>query len=331
MLTTKDRVLLRLFQADGFVSGEEISNRLGISRASVNAAVKTLKSEGYNIESVTNKGYKINGSAGKLTAGEIAFFLGEERSERMTFLKSVDSTNNYLKKLCSDGGAQKGECVVADRQTGGKGRMGRRFFSAENAGIYLSYSIDTKDASPAEISEITAWGAVTVCRAVEEAVGISCGIKWVNDIIIDNKKIAGILTELSVEGESGRIQSVIMGIGVNVNNSETDFPDEISNIASSLKIVSGRELNRAKLCAVIIKKLDEMCADFPRKREDYYRDYKNYCRILGKKVTVVKPNGSRDAVVLDIDPNFGLEVDYGNETEVLRGGEISIKKIYGGE
>ena len=330
MISTRDFVLYILKTADEFVSGESISERMGISRAAVNTAVKALRNDGYEIESITNKGYRLIGGSETLCLGEMLEYTGTERTESINILEKVDSTNNYLKNLCAEGKAKEGSCVIADCQTKGKGRRGRRFESKSGVGVYLSYVLDAKGVDTSKISEITAWGAVAVREAIEEVCGVSCGIKWVNDIIFEGMKICGILTELSVEAESGNIQNIIMGIGINVNNDKSDFPKEIQNIASSLKIICGREISRAALCAAVIRHLDRLCADFPENRKYYLEQYRKNCVITGREITVVRGENERKGTALGIDEHFGLEVKYDNgDCENVIGGEVSVKGIYG--
>ncbi len=328
MISTKDFVLYLLKQQNGFVSGEEISEKIGISRAAVNTAVKTLRSEGYSIESSTNKGYCLTEGEEHLILGEILPFLSIDRAKRVIMLDNVTSTNTFLKKAAGNG-AEIGTCVIADAQTAGKGRFGRHFESAKGAGIYLSYLLDTAGLSPAVMSEITAWGAVAVREAIEKVCEIPCGIKWVNDLVINRKKVCGILTELSVEAESGRIQTAVMGIGMNVNQDAGDFSSEIRPIATSLKIEAGQSFSRAKLCAEIIKRLDQLCRDFPSKREYYLTQYRKHTVILGKSVTVIRGEEKKQGRAVSIDNHFGLTIQYkSGQTETVTGGEVSIKGFY---
>ncbi len=330
MLSTKDQVIYQLRQTHGFISGEEISRSLGVSRAAVNTAVKALRSDGYEIESITNKGYRLVKGEEKLLLGEMLSWLDPVRAERVTVLSAVDSTNTYLKSAAANGTAKPGDCVIADMQTGGKGRFGRRFESEKGLGIYCSYLLEVGDLSPAAVSEITAWGAVAVREAIQEVCGISCGIKWVNDLVVDRKKVCGILTELSVEGESGRIQSAVMGIGINVNHDLQDFPPALRGMAGSLKLAAGKPFSRARLCAALIDRLDALCRDFPARREEYHAAYRAHTVLLGQTVTLLRGGVERVGKAIDIDPHFGLVVQYPDGvTETVTGGEVSVKGFYG--
>ena len=329
MITTKDYVLYRLKTADGALSGEAISAELKISRAAVNTAVKALKAEGYRIESAPNRGYRLTGGEERLSVGEILPYLAPERAGSVTVLESVTSTNDYLKNLALKGKAVAGDCVIADQQTGGKGRRGRRFASPKGKGLYFSVLLDTKELPAETLAELTAWGAVAAAEAIEEVCGVSPGIKWVNDLVYGTKKLCGILTELSLEAETGRVQSVVMGIGINVNETEKEFPDEIAGIAASLRMICGKTVSRAKLCAALIKSLDRMCLDFPEKKERYLAAYRERCAILGKTVTIEKPDGTLRGKSEAIDDNFRLVVRSGDGTRTtLNSGEVSVKGFY---
>ncbi|MBQ7725937.1 MAG: biotin--[Clostridia bacterium] len=329
-MLTKDFVLYQLKTKNGFVSGEEISRSLGVSRAAVNAAVKSLRDGGYRIESVTNKGYRFFGGDETLSLGEMLPWLEEKEAERITVLSRVDSTNTYLKNAAACGKATPGAFVITNEQTAGKGRLGRRFESAAGAGIYCSYLLETKNLSPADLPEITAWGAVAVRSAIEEVCGVSCGIKWVNDLVFGRQKVCGILTELSVEGESGRIQSAVIGIGINVRQKPEDFPPALRAMATSLESAAGRPVSRAHLCAVLLKNLDRLCADFPAQREQYLADYRRHTVILGQTVTLLSGNDRKTGKAVGIDPHFGLIWENADgTTETVSGGEISVQGFYG--
>ena len=330
MITTKDYVLYRLKTADGYLSGEEISAERKVSRAAVNTAVKALKAEGYKIESVPNKGYRLTGGEERLSAGEILPYLPRQRAGSLTVLESVTSTNDTLKDLAAKGEAVAGDCVIADHQIGGKGRRGRRFFSPKGKGLYLSFLLDPKELPAGTLAELTAWGAVATAQAIEEVCGVSPGIKWVNDLVYGTKKLCGILTELSLEAETGRVQSVVMGIGINVSGTAAEFPPEIAEIATSLQEICGKTVSRAKLCAAVIEKLDKMCLDFPGKKEQYLAAYRQRCAVLGKTVTIEKPDGTVFGTAQAVDEQFRLSVRLPDGTvQTVSSGEVSVKGFYG--
>jgi len=325
---TKEEVLSILTRENDFISGEKISSSLGVSRAAVNAAVKSLRADGYVITSVTNRGYKLESSPDRMSSTELSAAIGPDRFKNVIFYESCDSTNTRLKALSSEG-APSGTVAIADEQTGGKGRRGRSFKSPAGCGIYLSYLL-RPEASPEQISEITAWTAVAICKAISSVCNINPSIKWVNDILWNGGKLCGILTELSVESESMHIDSCIIGIGINVNESPEDFPEEIRSIATSLRQACGTTQNRALLAAALISELDQMAADFPNGRAPYLDFYRKHNVTCGKPIDVYKTIGGtpRRADAIAIGDNFSLHVRYNDGTEEdLISGEVTIRGV----
>ena len=312
---TKNTILAILKKNNDYISGEKISKELNISRAAVNLSIKNLRKEGYNILSSTNKGYKLNNDPDLLNKGEFINILGTN-IKRVIVLESVDSTNNYLKKLALEK-AKDGQIVVANEQTKGRGRMGRDFICSKGKGIYLSYLI-RPNITLANIIGITAWASVAVCNAIEKVYGIYPKIKWVNDILLNDKKISGILTEAVVEDND--MKYMIIGIGINVN--EESFPDEIKNIASSLYLETNKKINRIILIDELIKQLDIMNKKWPND-EEYYNKYINNSIVLNNEIRVIKGNHEIEAKVISIDKDFALVLEDGNR---INSGEISIRK-----
>lgn len=325
---TKDSVLTILRNENNYISGEKISNLLGVSRAAVNTAVKTLRSEGYEILSSTNKGYCLKAVPNSLTANELSAYLPTERMQSVLCVDSVDSTNNRLRELALSG-APGGQIVIANEQMNGRGRRGRDYISPKDKGIYLSMLFHP-DSLPSDIVEITAWTAVAVNHAIQTVCGFRAGIKWVNDLVIDQRKVCGILTEMSVESESGYIQYVIIGIGINVNEIEADFPEEIRNVATSLSMETNTEYSRAQLASEIIKELDRMCKAWPREKQNFLDAYRQDNITLGKDIVIVRGSEEKEGVAVSIDDNFSLNVQYKDGSyENLSNGEVSIRGLYG--
>lgn len=323
---TRDKVLAILKQNNDYVSGEKISAGLGVSRMAVSQAVKSLRNDGYNIISVTNKGYLLqeNPQIDKLTIGELMTYLPEERIERILCLDTIDSTNTKLRELAFDN-APTGYVVIANQQTNGRGRRGRSFVSPKDTGIYMSILL-RPDCLPHECPTITAWTAVSVCNAIEKVTGISPSIKWVNDLLINNKKICGILSELSVESEGGHVQHIIVGIGINTNEESEDFPDEIKNIATSIYAETGKKTTRAQLAAEIINELDTMMKNWPHERDQYLEQYRKRNITTGKDIQVLSGSSGKNAKALEINEDFSLKVMYEDKTIAdLSSGEISTK------
>ena len=224
----RDDVLLLLTEAEGYLSGEEMREKLGVSRAAVSQAVRALRADGYDIDAVTNRGYCLRARPDTLTAGDVLSYLPEARRATVRCFAQIDSTNSYLKAEAMRG-APDGLCAIADRQTAGRGRAGRPFRSDAGQGVYLSMLLRPACAATAAMT-VTAHVAVAVCRALE-ACGVQPGIKWTNDLVLGTKKLCGILTELTVEAETGTIDSIVAGIGVNVRQRPEDFPPELRAIA----------------------------------------------------------------------------------------------------
>jgi len=325
-MNTQDKVLAILAREKRYVSGEEISSKIGLSRAAVNSAVKALKGIGYEIDSVTNRGYRLNAGPDILSAGAIGGFLDDSRLERIVVLDHADSTNKVLRDMAFDGAPQ-GQTVIADEQSAGRGRMGRSFFSPGGCGIYLSYLLKP-DTAPSDTVVVTAWTAVAMVRAIERVSGFRPGIKWVNDLMFGRLKLCGILSEMSVESETGRLDSVIIGIGINVKNEAAYFPEELRDIAASLAMASGRKIYRPELAAAMVTELDRMSQDWPAKKEEYLRAYREADMTCGRRVNVLSGGSARPAEAIWINDDFSLKVRYPDgKTEDLSSGEVSLKML----
>ena len=324
---TKDEVLTILLKNNGYISGELISSRLHISRAAVNGAVKSLKSDGCIIDSITNKGYHLISCPDRLFAGEVCSYLSEDRWGRVICIPKTDSTNNLLKEMIKND-IPSGTCIIANEQTGGRGRMGRSFISPANTGIYMSILL-RPSGDLSDMSEITAWTAVAVHNAIKNAYGVNTDIKWVNDLYINGRKITGILTEMMIEGESGVVSNVIIGIGINVNQEETDFPDELKGIAASIASATGiRNLSRARLAAEVITEMDKLSDNWTSEKASYIDTYRKNCITLNRQVDVINyaTGERRSGFAAGINDDFSLKVrfDDGTVTDV-KSGEVSVK------
>ncbi len=260
----------------------------------------------------------------------------KNRNGSITFFDSASSTNTYLRENSLNGKASVGDVVIADTQTGGRGRLGRSFSSPRGVGIYMSYLFGAGNADFEEISTLTARCAVSVRQAILECCKLDTKIKWVNDLVYDRKKLCGILTEMSTVANCDDEKKVIIGIGINVNNEPSDFPCELSDIATSIKIIIGKEVDRSLLCAKIIEKLDKLQADFPNNKGEYLSKYRENCAILGQSVIIERMSGkngekiSRTGVVRGISDSFGLVVEFeGAGLETITDGDVSVRGFYG--
>lgn len=327
---SKEQVLCLLKQAgEGYVSGEQISDALGVSRTAIWKDIHALREDGYGIDSVTRKGYRLVSSPDRLTAGEILPFLAsEELKERLICFDVIDSTNNYAKKIAMEG-AVDGTVIVANEQTGGRGRRGRVFQSPKDSGVYFSV-LYKPDMQPQEAINFTAYVAVAICDAIEAASGVRPGIKWTNDIVLGSRKVAGILTEMSIESETGLLQYIVTGIGVNVCQQATDFPEEIRDIATSLSMEVGHPVSRGRLAAEMANAMERMHAAWLGDKGDYWERYRRDCLTLGREVRLVRDGAETTAMAVDLAEDFGLIVKYSDGTmEKVTAGEVSVRGLFG--
>lgn len=327
---TRERVLACLKENGAqYCSGAAISEALGLSRAAVWKAVEALRQEGYQIESAPNRGYRLASSPDKLSAGELMGALsGCTIGRKLICLETVDSTNNYAKQL-ADGGAPHGTVVISEQQSGGRGRQGKQFSSPAGKGLYLSVLL-RPDLPADEVVNLTAWTAVAVCEALESCTGVRPGIKWTNDIILEKKKLCGILTELGLEGESGHVQYVVAGIGVNISQTLEDFGPEVGQVAISLEQALGRSVRRADLATELIRALDRMWAGYPAKKADYLARYRADCVTTGHEVRLVRSGQTRTAFAEEINEDFDLMVRYPDGSrEAVMAGDVSVRGLLG--
>ena len=326
---SKQKILSLLNQSEGYLSGAEMSRQLGISRAAISKAVESLRQEGYEIDAVTNRGYKLLSSPDRLTEGEILPYLSVRHVARhLEVFATIDSTNNYLKR--ESGNLPDGAAAVADQQTGGRGRLGRSFASPEGKGIYYSVLL-RPDLPPAEAVNLTAYVAVAVCNGIEEATGVRPQIKWTNDIVMNGRKVCGILTEMAIEGETAALQYIVTGIGVNVNQTAEDWPEELKAIAGSIAQAVRHPVRRGRLAACLLNALDQVYLDWlAGNHASYLEQYRKDCLTVGREVKLLRSGGEEIATAIGIDDKFGLIVRHpdGRE-ETVTSGEVSVRGLYG--
>ena len=327
----QDEILALLRSEPGaYRSGEEMSRRLGVSRAAVWKAVETLRREGYEIVSAPNRGYRLSAAPDDLRPGELAAALrGRLVGRTVVCLDTVDSTNSEVKRRAA-GGAPEGLAVLSDEQTAGRGRRGNAFQSLKGKGLFCSVLL--RPQVPLEaLSQLTAWTAVAVCRAIEACCGLTCGIKWTNDIILNGKKLCGILTELEFEAESAAAVAVVLGVGINVGQTEADFGPDLAPTAVSLTQALGRPVRRAELAVHLLAALDEMYAAFPQGKAAYLAEYRRRCVTTGREVALVGADGSRTpAFAQGVDDNFSLVCRLPGGTErTVTAGEVSVRGLLG--
>lgn len=241
---------------------------------------------------------------------------------------SIDSTNTAAKKAATQGAAA-GTTLISDFQTAGRGRLGRRFLSPAGTGIYLSVVL--RPGCPSgQLMHLTCAAAVAVCNAVTQCCGLRPGIKWTNDLIVGKRKLAGILTELSVNSHTGLVDFAVVGIGINCCQRPDDFPPEIQDIATSIAMETGKAVDRSRLCAAIIMALYEMQQNLMKKKQQIMQTYRKNCITLGQKVSIAGGGSVRYATALDIDDDGGLLVRYDTgESGTVTSGEVSVRGMYG--
>jgi len=319
----KDKVLAVLEENKGkSVSGSEIARSVGMTRSAVWKAVKTLREEGYSICAVTNRGYCLSEESDFLSEPSIVPNLRTKAlGRKIDVFKTIDSTNNFAKSLAQLG-AVHGTTVVSEVQTQGKGRMGRDFYSPMGMGVYMSVILRPK-LSVEHSLLITSCAAVAVAEAIENVSGIECKIKWVNDIYAGGKKLCGILTEASVDVEQGGLEYAIVGMGINVQN--VTFPKNLTDIATSVKMESGKSVSRSQLAAEILNCLEERLETIRDK--SFLEEYRKRSNVIGTRIEVTHNEISEEMDCIGIDEigRLLVRLDSGEE-KALTSGTVRIVK-----
>lgn len=306
-----------------------MSRALGVSRAAVWKAIEALRQEGYEIASAPNRGYRLESAPDRVREGELSGPLsGCLVGRRLLCLDTIDSTNTECKRRAVSGEAE-GLVVMAEEQTGGRGRLGRSFQSPRGCGLYLSVLLRPR-LEPQEAADFTAWVAVAVCDGVEACCGVRPQIKWTNDIVLNGKKLCGILTELGLESETNSLDYLVTGIGINTNQRREDFAPEIRDMATSLSLELGRPVRRVELARHVIQALDRMYQNFPENKAAYLDRYRQDCLTTGRPVQLITPTQRREAQAVEIDGQFRLVVEFPDGSrEALMAGEVSVRGMYG--
>ncbi|MFC4768962.1 biotin--[acetyl-CoA-carboxylase] ligase [Effusibacillus consociatus] len=317
--------ILKLLRAnpDNYISGEEICRRFDVSRTAIWKHIKDLQEEGYQIDAVRNKGYRLVSIPDLVTAAEILEGLQTKRmGQHIVHLKVVDSTNVVAAKL-ADEGEPEGTLVISDQQTGGKGRRGRPWFSPPGTGIWMSLVLRPQ-LPMAHAPQLTLVAAVAVSQALTEVTGSQAGIKWPNDILFDDRKCCGILTEMNMESEE--ITSVILGIGINVNQVRSDFPEEIQGIATSLREITGHPIPRASVVQRILEKFETLYDQYVENGSfACIRDqWKKQSITLGRHVSAATSRGIITGVAVDIDEMGALVVETEQGQQKVYSADIQV-------
>jgi BirA family transcriptional regulator, biotin operon repressor / biotin---[acetyl-CoA-carboxylase] ligase len=310
----KNEFLKRLFEANGQpVSGQVIADEFGLSRTAIWKYVKDLEKDGYEIGTIRKKGYYLISVPDRVNESNVKKHLKSTVvfGQRIVYKESCLSTQ-FIAHEEAQNGAPDGTVVISEEQTSGKGRMSRPWDSAAGKGIWMSV-IARPALTPQQAPQMTLVAAVAVTRAIEEVAGVNPSIKWPNDILIDGKKVTGILTELQADPD--RVKAIILGIGINVNQNDEDFPEELKSIATSLKMVSGKTINRAKLIAKTLEFLEHYTNLYVAHGFSPIKLlWEGYSNTVGKRIRAVMFNETIEGIAMGIteDGMLNLKLDDGS-------------------
>lgn len=323
----KTEILRFLKEAQDYLSGQELCERLGVSRTAVWKVIRQLQEDGYEIVAVRNRGYRLVESGDVYTEAELGSVINTRRAGRsLVFLDTVDSTNTRAKQL-AEAGAPDGTVVVAETQTAAKGRRGRSWMAPAGTGVWFSLMLRPQ-IEPEHASMMTLVAAMAVEKGIRDMTGLKGQIKWPNDVVVDGKKVCGILTEMSADMDC--VNHVVVGIGINANIRE--FPEELQDKATSLLLASGQTVKRAALLNAVLHAWEEYYERYLQ-TEDLSLLASAYNEKLagrGGMVQVLAPKGEYTGISRGINHQGELLVERedGTVTAVMSG-EVSVRGIYG--
>ena len=323
----KKKILELLQNCPDFISGQELSERFGVSRTAVWKVIRQLEAEGYVIQAVRNKGYRLTAQPDLLTEETIQNQIHTEwAGQQLVVFSETDSTNDQAKKLAEEGAGQ-GLLVVSDSQTAGKGRRGRSWESRVGEGIFMTLLLKP-DIAPGNASMLTLVMALAVRAGIRQVTGIDTQIKWPNDVVLNGKKLVGILTEMSAQ--MNYIEYLVTGIGINANLRE--FPEELEDKATSLQKEIGHKVNRSALIAECMEKIEENYEIFVKTQDlsGLMAAYQEALVNQDQQVRVLEPGHEYTGVARGINAMGELlvEKEDGTITEVYAG-EVSVRGLYG--
>ena len=325
-MKNRGRVLQILYRKNGeCVSSSEITGELGITRSAVFKIINELKKQGFDIESIHHRGYRLGNEKDIISPEIINEIIEKEgKNRRIQYFERVDSTNTFAKKILMEGESYP-DIIIANEQEQGRGRLGREFYSPKGTGIYCSFILDPFIKIENSIL-VTVAASVAVSRAIEKVTNKDTRIKWINDIYIDDKKVCGILTEAVTDFETGIIGKIILGIGINFNTPSESFPDEITDRASSVFMDDTFGVTRNQLIAQLIIEIDECMNDI--ENDEIIRYYRNKSLVLGKmlEITYFGQEKPIQGKAVDIDRNGFLIIETKNGLLTLNSGEVSIRQ-----
>lgn len=321
----QNKILEILTNADGYVSGQDISAKFGVSRQSIWKAINALRGKGYKIDSITNKGYKLLSTPVYLNENSIRIHLHNKIiGKNLEVLESVGSTNDYLKVLGNEG-CENGTVVASREQTKGKGRLGRVWQTKKDDGIAFSFLL-RPNMTPSEVSSVTPLAGLAVCKAIREYTKLDCMIKWPNDIIVGRKKLVGILTEMSAEFDA--VEYIITGIGINVEH--TSFPEEIAYKATSILLETGRHIDKNEFLACVLTHIEEEFMKNDLKlTPSALGEYTDMCATIGKNVTFNRGTRHISGMAVGIESDGELKIMLSDGTVCkVNSGEVTVQGIY---
>lgn len=322
----KSEILEALRETDGYVSGQDLCNKFGVSRTAVWKAIKQLKEAGYEIEAVPNKGYHIVSAPDLMNKVELESIRNTTwAGQEIYYYDVTDSTNIRAKELAEEGHPG-GTLVVADRQEAGRGRRGRSWDSPSGTGIFMTLLLKP-EMNPNHASMLTLVAAMAVARAISKCAGTEALIKWPNDIVIGGKKICGILTEMSAQFDF--INHIVIGIGINVHNEH--FPEEIAETAGSILLQTGKRIRRAELIEQILEQFEHYYAIFMETEDlsGLVREYNSILVNMNKSVRVLDPKEPFEGKAMGITKKGELIVDTWESRKMVSSGEVSVRGLYG--
>ena len=305
-MTTKERVLELLESHRGeFISGATMAEALGVSRNAVWKAIKKMEEGGYPIEGKTKVGYRLRTESDMLSVAGIRPFLTNPENVAIHYYDVIDSTNKKAKELAVVS-PKHGTVVISNEQTAGRGRYGRTFDSPNSKGIYMSIVLDAAKIPFTTPTLITAYAAVQICHILETLTHKEPSIKWVNDIFLGDKKICGILTEGILDFESGQIQWVVVGIGLNVSTKQEDFSDEVKAVATSLFDDEPQSITRNQLVGAAISTIMDGLTTLDEKK--LLAEYQSRLNMLNKEVVITQGKQTIVGKSIDVDEEGRLRV-----------------------
>lgn len=325
-MALKSEILKLLKEDDGYVSGQELCERFGVSRTAIWKVIRQLEEEGYKIEAVRNKGYHFIDSCDIMTKTEIESCIRGTFGKSTEYYDTIDSTNIRARRLAEEG-ARSGTLVVADCQMAGRGRRGKEWVSPSGKNVFMSLIL-RPDILPGSASMLTLVAALAVHDGIKRETGLETSIKWPNDIVSNGRKVCGILTEMSAELEG--IHYVVTGIGINVNMEE--FPKEVRPVATSLLLETGSKVRRSPLIASILESFEAYYEQFMVQGDlsGLKGVYNQYMVNAGREVKILESSGDYTGKALGINEKGELLVEMqSGEVKHVISGEVSVRGLYG--